>query len=889
MKFLCLSFTLLMLLAISGCGGGGDSGSAEPVEALTVSERMDMRYEGSTQPIELTEDNAFAAGLGAYMAIKMIKHAETHTDRVASIYHPDSDDPEDDEFQYTVENLAASELDGYNEGYVVNYNGHQYQGFTYRGEVIYRGTGRWETVAENTESFYTYEKFEMVDLSVTSDSQNYVLNGELVKVDGLSDSLDVSLVVNDNIQNKHFRLLNGRYEIGPDEITGDNVVRVSGEFSDSVNGTVTFSTDSPIVDFRYIRDSDTWTSWGGQLLIQGESENIGLAFLSRAFAAVLMDGDFDGVYEKSLRIHMDALTGGQVGLANNEDVFPVSNPGRELRAWVDIPVTLHGLFSHSNNRYLTLRWEVITMPAGSIVDFDALDITTLNFTPDKVGDYVFKLIVDDGISQSESHVNVRAEPDREFQSIGRPVRTEVGALEIASPIALGQNIEIDGRSAMGWDFERDSWYVNALHDSFDDNAELFETGEQHKRNLIINNPGIYEVVAYERFGSYSTINVPFGTLFYDMKITKGQLIEEHFGSFVVADYDGDGSDDFIVMGHTGTVNSEFHIDIYEVDESANFVLRERTPAVMPNGLSWGVGRLQNIDINADDRLDIVITFSSGVLVFYQEEGGALAPARHFDLSIEGCSASASVYGPIDMNGDGRVDMVVKSYCESGSLVYWPQDERGEYDLNSYVVSNLANGSIQSVELGDINGDEYTDVIFGMLKDNNYSFNIALNLGDNTFETRSSISTESNVAMKSGAIADINNDGINDVVRIDLDRLYIYLQNSDGEFNESERYSYDSPGNEGKVIVKDLNHDGFVDILQGRGELTLATQQPDGSFDVAILAGGSFYDISDLNGDGFDDIVVSSDFYHSLPEYRGFFDIYLSGLKQYSLPVTGVEN
>ncbi len=889
MKSKTLNFLLLMVLVIAGCGGGGGGGGGDgeegSFETLSLSERIEARYEGNDQRIEITEENAFLAGYGVYTAVRMINHADVHIDRNSSIYHPDPNDPEDDELQYTVENLEPNEREGYDRGYVVTYSGHQTQGFTYSGKVIFRGTGRFETVAENTEAFVTYEKFELVDFSVVSDDQDYVLNGELVKVDSLTDSIDLSLVVNDKLQDKHFRLLNCRYEKDTDEFTQDSITSVSGEFSDSDIGTFTIDTDSPLVDLRYLRDADTWGAWAGQLSIQGENETGGLALMSGAFAAVLMDGDLDGELEKSLLVRMDSLSSGQPDTADDVGLGPVSNPGRELRAWVDFPVTLHGLFSHSSGQYLTHRWEVVTLPAGSLVEFDTLNVTTLNFTPDEVGDYVFKLVVDDGVSRSESHVKVRAEPDREFQSIARPVRTEVGALEINSPIELGQAIEIDGSSAMSWwGFGQESWYVNALHDSFDDNAELFDAGEQ-KRNLVINNPGIYEVVTQDSAGSYSTINVPFGTLFYDMKVTKGQLIDEYASSFVVEDYDGDGSDELIIMGKTTTVNSEFNIDVYDIDEFANFWLRERVPAVMPDGLSSGAGKLQSIDLNADGRLDVVITFSNGLLAFYQDGEGSLASGVHFDLSIDGCSSNSSIYGPIDMNGDGRVDLVARSFCENGSLVYWPQNENGEFNLGSYSVSSVVDGSIYSIELGDLNGDEYTDVIFGMVKDSNYSFNIAVNLGDNTFETRSTIPTQSNVAMRSGAIADINNDGINDVVRFDINRLYIYLQTSEGDFYESENLLFDRFVNEGKTFVRDFDQDGYVDILQGGSRLRLAVQQPDGSFDAALLAGGSHYGVSDLNDDGYDDIIVNSEFYSSIPEYRGFVDVYFSGLNEHSISVT----
>ncbi len=286
----------------------------------------------------------------------------------------------------------------------------------------------------------------------------------------------------------------------------------------------------------------------------------------------------------------------------------------------------------------------------------------------------------------------------------------------------------------------------------------------------------------------------------------------------------------------------------------------------------------------------------------------------------------------DLNGDGYEDMVVSAHDDSGGgpgavyVLYGSATTRTSTGLssNSFVkISGEANGDRFGISLamGDINGDNYDDLLIGADKNDDSGGDagaIYLIYGGSSQLTTSALTSAVEITGEAAsdqagfvAAGDVNDDGYDDMIigagRNDdgfLDGGAVYLiygqaaalSNSSVstavEFTaEAAQDSVGSP-----VVTGDFNNDGFADILisaaanddvaSGAGAVYLlygkATAYTSASLSTAIQfsgeAGGDragyfmaagdvngdgygpyfVSGIIDINGDGYDDLVASAD-------------------------------
>ncbi len=247
----------------------------------------------------------------------------------------------------------------------------------------------------------------------------------------------------------------------------------------------------------------------------------------------------------------------------------------------------------------------------------------------------------------------------------------------------------------------------------------------------------------------------------------------------------------------------------------------------------------------------------------------------------------------DLNKDGIDDII------SGNNL-WISDGHGNWTDQTYKVSDFIHGtSAMSYAIGDLNHDGANDVLAlfpNFYDDREILFNDAASSLKFTRYVLPAGLYGTNTKDNNVVIADVNYDGLNDIVVAETRALPYYIgsamqiliQRPDGAFvDETSSRINNAPrdqvqGGEGDVFYIDMNGDGFKDILHsndgdglaiflndGNGHFTLydnaninfiATYQLEGYIDKALsvsqLPQMRAYPIDD-NHDGIMDLVVQA--------------------------------
>ncbi len=278
----------------------------------------------------------------------------------------------------------------------------------------------------------------------------------------------------------------------------------------------------------------------------------------------------------------------------------------------------------------------------------------------------------------------------------------------------------------------------------------------------------------------------------------------------VADVNGDGKPDLIVTacapvgGDCGSVDGLVSVLLGNGDGTFQKALTYDTGAVKASAVSVA-------DVNGDGKLDLIVTNWYGgangdgsVAVLLGNGDGTFQKAVIYDSG----GPLANGQGVADVNGDGIPDIVAVNYSSSsgegsiGVLI-----GNGDGTFKPVVAYSTAGGTSSGIALGDVNHDGYQDVVIGSLDG---TISVLLNAGNGQFE--SAVTYQGLGGSDGPAVGDLNGDGNLDIISAtNSDVVAVLLGNGNGTFQPAVGFSIDG-SDCNTVTVGDVNGDGKLDIV-----------------------------------------------------------------------------
>jgi len=264
------------------------------------------------------------------------------------------------------------------------------------------------------------------------------------------------------------------------------------------------------------------------------------------------------------------------------------------------------------------------------------------------------------------------------------------------------------------------------------------------------------------------------------------------------------------------------------------------------------------DLNHDGKNDIVITDSAAgaLLVLLNTGNGQFANPASYAV---GSSPAATVIA--DVNNDGKPDLITQDGNGIDVLLGKGDGTFGPAQTSSAVFGHAG------FAIADFNSDGKPDLAFF-----NFSGDVSILLGNGngTFSSGPTLSLAAGATPAGIVAGDFNNDGKQDLAVVydpadstQPGAINVLLGDGHGAFHSSAVVSV--PGNVLGLNAAYLNHDGKLDLIARY----LTTQSPaiaislgkgDGTFQTpslnATATGGSSIVVTDLNGDGNPDLLLS---------------------------------
>jgi uncharacterized protein (TIGR03437 family) len=331
-------------------------------------------------------------------------------------------------------------------------------------------------------------------------------------------------------------------------------------------------------------------------------------------------------------------------------------------------------------------------------------------------------------------------------------------------------------------------------------------------------------------------------------------------SLQAGDLNGDGFADLVVLGTPE--GSTYRIWVWLNNGAGGFAaVRELPLNSRPLALALG-------DYNSDNRLDLLISIggSDQALLGLPNDGtGNFGTPRNLLPLRDGVYTRLE---PTDVDGDGKLDLIVSAATSSSSILVYRGDGAGGFTTQTTLEQLRSDWAV-----GDFNGDRRPDVVLAFPDE----LHLWLNDGTGRYPAAPSViklNQPFQISYSQLLVADFNADGRSDLLLAAFhggaasQGMLLFLGKRTGGFNAPAHY-LSSLSFAGGVVwaAGDVTRDGLPDVVMFEyagasftSQAALLIAQPGGAFaavrglplgNVSNLAAG------DLDGDGIIDLVVGS--------------------------------
>jgi len=332
---------------------------------------------------------------------------------------------------------------------------------------------------------------------------------------------------------------------------------------------------------------------------------------------------------------------------------------------------------------------------------------------------------------------------------------------------------------------------------------------------------------------------------------------------MVFDFDWDGNLDIVqASGHPDyiTPNSPYFGILHNKGGNDGFCAGSMYNAgIMPMGAL--------VDVNADARLDVITTSSTGGINASLGQGnGTFAAPVNSPTGGQNQPTGAIVTG--DFNSDGKVDAIatVLNSAAAQSLLFYPGNGNGTFGIPA-----SRNGGAQPAWLAaaDFNADNKLDLAIGqgsaITPSTANSILVSLGNGDGSFQNPVTYSPCVNPIQVQAA--DLNSDQKLDLIvtcgatsnSADVGGIVVLTGAGDGTFTVTPKITVNTVRS--SAAIADFDNDGKLDIFTGGGNtLSFLAGRANGTFATAVTSPGATAPVIavDFTLDGRRDIIVSRD-------------------------------